>query len=81
METADNKPSSNPFKALEGNESVPEGLKQKVMTSVNFSNMLLDITELFTSNMASSVETLFKTSLPDKKDKYSDEDKKKDERN
>lgn len=59
MENLNSKP-TNPFKSLEGDEKVPEGLKDKVMSSVNFSNMLLDITELFTTNMANSVGSLFK---------------------
>lgn len=50
----------NPFKGLESDHQPPSHIKDKVMASVNFSNMLLDITELFTSNMASSVTGLFK---------------------
>ena len=50
----------NPFKELESDQQPPAHIKDKVMASVNFSNMLVDITELFTSNLASSVTGLFK---------------------
>ncbi|MBL7870064.1 MAG: hypothetical protein JNM78_00525 [Cyclobacteriaceae bacterium] len=73
MENTNNIP-TNPFKLLEGDEKVPENLKDKVMSSINFSNMLLDITELFTTNMASSVGSLFKVdSIGEKEEKNKDD--------
>lgn len=60
MENQEEEKNKNPFKELESNHQPPAHMKDKVMSSVNFSNMLLDITELFTSNMANSVTGLFK---------------------
>lgn len=63
----------NPFKGIESTNEVPPHMKDKVMSSVNFSNMLLDITELFTGNMASSVTGLFK--IKNDKENENEDDK------
>lgn len=60
MNENEDKKVENPFKKLEPNQEVPPHLKDKVMGSVNFSNLLGDLAELFTSNMANSLTGLFK---------------------
>lgn len=54
----------NPFKAMESSTDVPENLKSKVMASINFSTMLMDIGELFTVKIGETFEKLFKIDPP-----------------
>ncbi len=51
----------NTFKELESNEQAPEGLKNKVMSSINFSRLIMDISDLFIGKMGETLEGLFKT--------------------
>lgn len=69
MDNTEKDKNENPFKGLESDQQPASHIKDKVMASVNFSNMLVDITELFTSNMASSVTGLFKIKVPNGEDK------------
>ncbi len=75
MEKDEKEITNNPFKGLESDQQPPTKIKDKVMASVNFSNMLIDITELFTGNMAGSLGGLFKLKQDSrKKDKNKDGD-------
>ncbi|NJM80940.1 MAG: hypothetical protein HC854_17380 [Flavobacterium sp.] len=52
----------NPFKCIgEPPQEVPKDLKDKVMSDVNSVKLLMDLTSLFSSNYASSIESFFKT--------------------
>ena len=48
----------NPFKQLAETEA-PKGLKEKVMTSVKLSQLLMDVTDLFTTQMGKTALQLF----------------------
>lgn len=57
-----NKEKKNPFKDLGlPAKEVPKELRKKVMDDVNSVKLLLDLTSLFSSNYASSIESFFKT--------------------
>ncbi|MEQ9439607.1 MAG: hypothetical protein RIG62_11195 [Cyclobacteriaceae bacterium] len=56
----------NPFKKLEEEHKAPEGLKEKVIASVEISQVLMEIADLFTEKMGRTVLDLFKTKLDDK---------------
>ena len=52
---------TNPFKKLEETHQVPRALKERVMTSVELSQLLGDIADLFTDKMGKAAIDLFKT--------------------
>ena len=52
---------TNPFKALENTHEAPPALKERVMTSVELSQLVAEIAELFTGNMGRTALTLFET--------------------
>nr|WKN38789.1 hypothetical protein K4G66_08745 [Tunicatimonas sp. TK19036] len=56
---------TNPFKEMEEEHKAPEGLRNKVMTSVEISQLLMDMADLFTDKMGRSVLGLFKTKQDD----------------
>ena len=60
---------NNPFKAMESGTDVPEHLKSKVMSSIHFSTLLLDIGELFTVKIGETFGKLFRIGSPDQKRK------------
>ncbi|SDZ94519.1 hypothetical protein SAMN05443667_101385 [Flavobacterium gillisiae] len=52
----------NPFKKIGlPPQEVPKELKQKVMDDVNAVKFIMEVTSLFSSNYASTVESMFKT--------------------
>ncbi len=51
----------NPFKALESKETIPEHLKKEVMSSINLSQLILDVSDLFLGKMGDTITGLFKT--------------------
>lgn len=51
----------NPFEKLEEKHKAPPRLKERVMTSVELSKLLMEVTELFTSKMGSAALNLFRT--------------------
>ncbi|AWG20181.1 hypothetical protein FFWV33_00900 [Flavobacterium faecale] len=52
----------NPFKKIGlPQQEVPEDLKKKVMDDVNTVKFILEVTSLFSSNYASTIESMFKT--------------------
>ena len=53
----------NPFKKLEEVHAAPEALKERVMTSVELSQLLLEVTDLFTDKMGKVALNLFKTDI------------------
>ena len=52
---------TNPFKQLEEEHVAPEGLKRKVMESVEVSQLLLEVADLFSDKMGRTIVDLFKT--------------------
>lgn len=52
---------NNPFKKLEKVHRAPEALKERVMTSIDLSQLLVEITDLFTDKMGKTALHLFKT--------------------
>lgn len=48
----------NPFKQLETEVELPEGLRKKVMNSIGYAQMLTGFAELFTVNMAETAAGL-----------------------
>ncbi len=50
----------NPFKQLE-EEPLPEKLKDKVMTSIEMSQLMMDVADLFMVKMGKTFSGLFKT--------------------
>lgn len=53
---------NNPFQKIGlPPQEVPSDLKKKVMDDVNSVKLLLDLTSLFSSNYASTIESMFKT--------------------
>lgn len=52
----------NPFKKIGlPPQEVPKELKQKVMDDVNTLKFILEVTSLFSSNYAATIESMFKT--------------------
>ena len=52
----------NPFKKLGGEQRVaPKDIKKNVMEGIAFIELIKDFSNLFTSNFAKSISTLFKT--------------------
>ncbi|WP_339918773.1 hypothetical protein [uncultured Flavobacterium sp.] len=52
----------NPFKKIGlPPQEVPKELKQKVMDDVNAVKFIMEVTSLFSSNYASTIESMFKT--------------------
>jgi len=56
----------NPFKELEQEAKAPEKLKEKVMNSIELSELILSITDLFVVKTGQTLVSLFKTNPPDK---------------
>ncbi len=52
---------TNPFKKLAETHEAPPALKERVMTSVELSQLFIEITELFTDKMGKTAIDLFKT--------------------
>ena len=52
---------TNPFKKLAETHEAPPALKERVMTSVELSQLLIEITDLFTDKMGKTAIDLFKT--------------------
>ncbi len=50
----------NPFKKLEEEHPAPMALKERVMTSVEISKLLMEVTDLFTNQMGSAALGLFR---------------------
>lgn len=57
---------TNPFKELEHEVKAPEKLKSKVMESIEISDLILDIADLFVVKTGKTLASLFKTIPPDK---------------
>jgi hypothetical protein len=56
------KMNENPFKKLGlPPQEVPTELRQKVMDDINAVKLLIEITSLFSSNYAETIEGMFKT--------------------
>ena len=52
----------NPFKKIGLPPiEVPNDLKKKIMDDVNSAKLIMEVTSLFSSNFASTLESLFKT--------------------
>ena len=51
---------TNPFQQLEKEHPAPEHLKEKVMTSVELSQLIGDIADLFVDKMGQTALNLFK---------------------
>ena len=52
----------NPFKKIGlPPQEVPKELKKKVMDDVNAVKFIMEVTSLFSSNYASTIESMFKT--------------------
>ena len=66
-----NREKENPFQKLgHPPQEVPKELRQKVMDDINAVKLLMDLTDLFSMNYASSIESMFKTNKrPNRKDK------------
>ena len=52
---------TNPFKKLEESHRPPPVLRERVMTSVELSQLLMEVTDLFTDKMGRTALDLFKT--------------------
>ena len=52
----------NPFKQLAKPEA-PQALKERVMTSVELSQLFIEVTDLFTNKMGKTALDLFKTDI------------------
>lgn len=59
---------NNPFKQIKSSEQVPNDLKEQVMQSVDFAQVLMSIAELFSVNYVQSLGKLFKTGNDEDKD-------------
>lgn len=51
----------NPFKQLAETHEAPPALKERVMISVELSQLLIEITDLFTDKMGKTAIDLFRT--------------------
>lgn len=51
----------NPFKKLGEEYKAPKRLKEKVMSSVEISRLLIDVADLFTDKMGRTLLDLFRT--------------------
>lgn len=51
----------NPFKTIEPEENIPENMKKEVMASINLSQLILDVSDLFLGKMGDTLSGLFKT--------------------
>ncbi len=51
----------NPFKALETDKQVPEGLKNKIFKEINSIKLLNDFAHLFSVQYLSVFESIFKS--------------------
>ncbi|MEP2056208.1 hypothetical protein [Maribacter litoralis] len=60
---------NNPFKNLQGDlKDVPPELRKKVMDDVAAAKLVMELTNLFTGNFASIIESMLKTnSKPNQK--------------
>ena len=56
----------NPFKELEQETRAPEQLKEKVMDSIELSELIMNIADLFIVKPGKTLSSLFKTLPPDK---------------
>lgn len=57
----------NPFKCIgHPPQEVPKDLKKKVIDDVNSIKLLMDFSNLFSSNYAASIESFFKTKKKEK---------------
>lgn len=55
----------NPFKKIGlPPQEVPKDLKKKVMDDVNSMKFIMEVTSLFSSNYAATLESFFKTKKP-----------------
>lgn len=60
----------NPFKKLGAPpQELPSDLKKKVMDDVNSVKLIMELTSLFSSNYASTIESFFKTKKKDDNNK------------
>lgn len=55
----------NPFKELEYETKAPEKLKEKVMDSIELSELIMSIADLFVVKTGKTIASLFKTIPPD----------------
>jgi hypothetical protein len=58
------KAEKNPFKEM-ANEPLPENLKEKVMHSIEMSQLIMDVADLFFVKMGKTFSHLFKTNPDD----------------
>ncbi len=56
----------NPFKELEQEAKAPEKLKEKVMDSIELSELIMSIADLFVVKTGQTIISLFKSKSPDK---------------
>lgn len=64
----------NPFQKIETQEELPEKMKDKVLGSIGFGQLIRDFTELFTAKAGETAIELFKGDvLPKKKGETSDQ--------
>lgn len=59
---------TNPFKAMEASEKLPEQIKERVMTSIGLAEVLVGFTELFTVNMVGTAANLLNNEVPKTRD-------------
>ena len=52
---------TNPFKRLETQKEPPEDIKKEVIKEIDSVKLIMEMGELFTSNYASVLESLFKS--------------------
>lgn len=52
---------TNPFKQLAETHEAPPALRERVMTSVELSQLLIEVTDLFTDKMGKTAIDLFRT--------------------
>ncbi|MEA3494842.1 MAG: hypothetical protein U9R42_02285 [Bacteroidota bacterium] len=50
---------NNPFKKIESQEKIPDEVKDKLMRSIHFSQLLTNIFDLFTVKMGETASELF----------------------
>jgi hypothetical protein len=60
----------NPFNEIIIKEEVPDRLKNKVLKSINYAKLLIDITELFSLNYVETLGTLFETEVGKEQSKH-----------
>lgn len=53
------KKKNNPFKKLETNKEVPDGLKEMVMESVESAKLLVDFSDLFSNKFGQTLTSIF----------------------